>query len=174
MLLFILGLLVILRLNPLFNVLTQVISDSQVILAIGVITEFAGQALVVFGAMRSTSNPLVSNLQAERRITLEGFNQNTRQLQNTLLSEQQALKTQYLQSMAKMMHWFQTKKHCQPGNSTFDVKLQVLRSTNQPKSLLPSMRKSKLNPLNQNLITNKNFYNPEFIKSIYIVSNTHS
>ena len=100
--LFILGLVMILRLNPLFNLLTQVITDTQVILAVGVAAQFAGQGLVVFGAMRSTSQHLISNMQAERRITLEGFSQNIRQLQNTLLSEQQALKTGYLQAMAKI------------------------------------------------------------------------
>jgi hypothetical protein len=100
--LFILGLFMILRLNPVFNLFTQVLSDAQVIMTIGVIAQFAGQALVVFSAMRLTSQHLISNMQTERKITLEGFNQSIRQLQNTLLSEQQALKTGYLQAMAKI------------------------------------------------------------------------
>jgi len=53
--LFILGLLVILRLNPFFSLLTQVVPNTGVVEVVGVVSQFLGQALVVFGAMRSTS-----------------------------------------------------------------------------------------------------------------------
>jgi hypothetical protein len=100
--LFILGLVMILHLNPLFNFLSQTIPDAQIIDVVGVISQFAGQAMVVFGAMRSTSHNLISNMQTERRITIEGFAKNVQQLEKTLLNEQQALKTGYTQAMAKI------------------------------------------------------------------------
>ena len=53
--LFILGLLVILRLNPFFSLLTQVVPNTGVVEVVGVVSQFLEQALVVFGAMRSTS-----------------------------------------------------------------------------------------------------------------------
>jgi hypothetical protein len=73
MILFLLGLLMILRVNPLFSLFSQVISDLQIIEVVGVISLFIGQALVVFGAMRSTAHNLISKMQTERRITMEGF-----------------------------------------------------------------------------------------------------
>ncbi len=100
--LFMFGLLMILRVNPLLSLFSQVIPDVQVIEVVGVISQFIGQALVVFGAMRSTAHNLISNMQAERRITMEGFNQSVQQFQSKLLSEQQALKTGYTQAMAKI------------------------------------------------------------------------
>lgn len=100
--LFTLGLLMILRLNPLFNLLTQIIPDTAAVEVAGVVTQFVGQALVVFGAMRSTSQGLISNMQTERRITMEGFARNIQQLQNTFLIEHQALKIGYSQTMSKV------------------------------------------------------------------------
>ncbi len=78
--LFTLGLLIILRLNPVYR-LFQVIQDFQVIEAIGVTVLFAGQAVVVFGVMRSTSSNLISSMRADRQITYDAFNQNIQQLQ---------------------------------------------------------------------------------------------
>ena len=100
--LFILGLLMLLQLNPLFNLFSQVIPNAQVIEVIGVIFQFIGQAFVVFGAVRSTSHNLILNMQTERRITMEGFTQNIQQLQNRILIEQQALKNGYTQTSAKV------------------------------------------------------------------------
>jgi hypothetical protein len=100
--LFTLGLLIILRLNPLFNLLSQVIPDAAAVEVTGVVTQFVGQALVVFGAMRSTSQGVISSMQTERRITMEGFARNIQQLQNTFLVEQHALKTGYSQTIAKI------------------------------------------------------------------------
>jgi alpha-galactosidase/6-phospho-beta-glucosidase family protein len=64
---------VILRLNPLFNLLTQAIPDTAAVEVVGVVTQFVGQTLVVFGAMRSTFQGLISNMQTERRITMRGL-----------------------------------------------------------------------------------------------------
>ena len=100
--LFTLGLLVILRLDPVFWLFSQIIPDVQVIEVVGVTIQLLGQALVVFGAIHSTAHNLISNMQNERRITMEGFAQNNQQLQNRLLNEQQALKTGYTQVMAKI------------------------------------------------------------------------
>jgi hypothetical protein len=99
---FTLGLLVILRVNPLFNLLNQIVPDTLAVEVVGVITQFFGQALVVFGAMRSASQGFISSMQTERRIMIEGFARNIQQLQNTLLIEQQASKTGYSQTMAKV------------------------------------------------------------------------
>ena len=102
MVLFMLGLLMILRTNPLFNLFSQISPNGQVIEVAGVFSLFIGQALVVFGAMRSTANNIMSNMQTERRLTMEGFNQSVQQFQNRLLYEQQALKTGYNQAMEKI------------------------------------------------------------------------
>ena len=99
---FTLGLLVILRLDPVFWLFSQIIPDVQVIEVVGVTIQLLGQALVVFGTIHSTAHNLISNMQNERRITMEGFAQNNQQLQNKLLNEQQALKTGYAQVMAKI------------------------------------------------------------------------
>jgi hypothetical protein len=85
----------LLQLNPMFNLFSQVIPNAQVIEVIGVIFQFIGQAFVVFGAVRSTSHNLILNMQTERRITMEGFSQNIQRLQNRILIEQQALKNGY-------------------------------------------------------------------------------
>jgi hypothetical protein len=136
MVLFILGLLMVLRENPVFSLLSQFTSDVQVIDVFGVFSLFIGQALVVFGAMRSTANNMMSNIQAERRITLEGFNQSVQQFQNKLLYEQQTLKTGYTQAMAKIDALIANP----PKAVAF--KLQVLRRTNQGKQFLSRMRQS--------------------------------
>ena len=100
--LFTLGLLVILRLDPVFWLFSQIIPDIQVIEVVGVTIQLLGQALVVFGAIHSAAQTLISNMQNERRITMEGFAQNNQQLQNRLLNEQQSLKTGYTQVMGKI------------------------------------------------------------------------
>jgi hypothetical protein len=99
---FTLGLLVILRLNPVFGLFSQIIPDAQAIEVVGVVVQFLGQALVVFGATKSSSHKLVSSMQIERQNTIAGFAQNIQQLQNRLQTEQQALKTGYTQTMAKL------------------------------------------------------------------------
>jgi hypothetical protein len=99
---FTLGLFVILRINPIFELFSQIIPDTQTIEAVGVVVQFLGQALVVFGAIKSSSHKLVSIMQIERQNTIAGFAQNIQQLQNRLQTEQQALKTGYTQTMAKL------------------------------------------------------------------------
>lgn len=86
-----LGLLVILQLNPVFGLFSQITSSVQAVEAVGVVIQFLGQALVVFGVLRLTSHNLISNIQAERQITMDGFNQSIRQIQ-----------IGYMQTMAKL------------------------------------------------------------------------
>ena len=88
---FMLGLLVILQLNPVFGLFSQITSSVQTVEAVGVLVQFLGQALVVFGVLRLTSHNLISNIQAERQITMDGFNQSIRQIQ-----------IGYMQTMAKL------------------------------------------------------------------------
>jgi len=88
---FTLGLLVILQLNPVFNLFSQILTNVQVAEAVGVMIQFLGQALVVFASIRLTSHKLISSIQSERQIAMDGFNQNIRLLQ-----------TGYLQTMAKL------------------------------------------------------------------------
>jgi hypothetical protein len=100
--LFTLGLLVIVRQNPVFGLFSQVTSDSQEILVIGVLVQFLGQAFVIFGAMHSASHKLASSMQVERQITIAAVAQNLQQFQNRYQNEQQALKTGYAQTIAKL------------------------------------------------------------------------
>ena len=88
---FTLGLLVILQLNPVFSLFSQIIPGVKAVEAVGVAVQFLGQALVIFGVLRLTSNNLISSIQAERQIAMDGFAQNMRQLQ-----------TGYTQTMAKL------------------------------------------------------------------------
>jgi hypothetical protein len=100
--LFTLGLLVIVHQNPVFGLFSQVIPDAQAILLVGVVVQFFGQALVIFGAMHSASHKLISNMQTERQITMAALAQNLQQFQNRFQSEQQALKTGYTQTTANL------------------------------------------------------------------------
>jgi len=88
---FTLGLLVILQLNPVFNLFSQITSSTGVVEAIGVVVQFLGQALVVFGVLKLNSRNLISTVQAERQIVMDEFSQNIRQLH-----------TGYLQTLAKL------------------------------------------------------------------------
>ena len=98
LMLFTLGLFLIVHQNPVFGLFSQVIPDTQETLLFGVVVQFLGQALVIFGAMRSASHKLISNIQSERQITIASIAQNMQQLH----AEQQALKTGYVQTMAKL------------------------------------------------------------------------
>lgn len=95
---FVLGLLLILHQNPLFGWFSQILPDIQSVNVAGVAVQFIGQAFVVFGIMRSTSDKLISHMQNERQITMTGIAQNMQQIQ----TEQQALKTGYLQTITKL------------------------------------------------------------------------
>jgi hypothetical protein len=88
---FTLGLLVILRLNPIFEVFSQISPSVQVVEAVGVVFQFLGQALVIFGVLRLNSHNLFSSIQADRQIVMDGLSQNINQIQ-----------TGYLQTMAKL------------------------------------------------------------------------
>ena len=100
--LFTIGLLVILRLNPFFGWLSQITPDAQVVEVVGVLSQFLGQALVVFGAMRSASHKFVSGMQTERQLTMASFAQNLQQFQAKVQNEQQTLRVGYIQTMAKL------------------------------------------------------------------------
>ncbi len=78
---FALGLLLILQLNPVFNLFSQAVTGVQEVESVGVIFQFLGQAMVVFGVVRLVSRNLVSSIQAERQIAMDGFAQNIRLLQ---------------------------------------------------------------------------------------------
>lgn len=79
--LFTLGLLAILNLNPVFNLFYQIMPNVQAAEALGVGVQFLGQALVILGIIKLTTNNLVSSMQADRKIAIEGFSQSIRQLQ---------------------------------------------------------------------------------------------
>ena len=95
---FIIGLLLILHQDPIFGLFSQITPDIQAINVAGVVVQFMGQALVVFGIIRSTSNKLISSIQTERQITMASIAQKMQQIQ----TEQQALKTGYIQTATKL------------------------------------------------------------------------
>jgi hypothetical protein len=88
---FTVGLLMILRINPVFGLFSQLLPSLQVVEAVGVAVQFLGQALVVFGVIKLTSHNLLSGIQSERQIAMDGFTQNMRLLQ-----------AGYVQTMAKL------------------------------------------------------------------------
>ena len=88
---FTVGLLAILQLNPVFGLFSQITSNIRLVEAVGVGIQFLGQALVVFGVLRLNNHNLISSVQAERQIAMDGFAQNIRQLQSG-----------YMQTMAKL------------------------------------------------------------------------
>jgi hypothetical protein len=88
---FTLGLLAILKLSPVFNWFSQISPNLQAAEALGVAVQFLGQALVILGVIKFTINNLVSSMQVDRKIAIEGFSQSIRQLQ-----------TGYLQTLAKL------------------------------------------------------------------------
>ncbi len=99
---FVLGLLVILRENPLFSFVSQIVPDAQSALIFGAVIQALGQVLIVFGAMKSNSVKLLSSLQTERQLTLNIVAQNMEQLQSKMQNERQTLMVNYNQTMTKL------------------------------------------------------------------------
>lgn len=108
--LFILGLLVILRENPLFGFVSQIVPDAQSALIFGAVIQALGQVIIVFGAIKSNSVKLLSNLQTERQVTLSIIAQNMEQLQSRMQTERQTLMAGYNQTMTKLDHLIATQK----------------------------------------------------------------
>ena len=107
---FILGLLVILRENPLFGFVSQIVPDAQSALIFGAVIQALGQVIIVFGAMKSNSVKLLSNLQTERQLTLSIITRNMEQLQTRMQTERQTLMASYNQTMTKLDHLIATQK----------------------------------------------------------------
>jgi hypothetical protein len=107
---FVLGLLVILRENPLFGFVSQIVPDAQSALIFGAVVQALGQVIIVFGAMKSNSANLMNNLQTERQLTLGTITRNMDQLQSRMQTERQTLMASYNQTMAKLDHLIATQK----------------------------------------------------------------
>jgi hypothetical protein len=107
---FVLGLLVILRENPFFGFVSQIVPDAQSALIFGAVIQALGQVIIVFGAMKSNSAKLLNNLQTERQLTLNIVTQNVEQLQSRMQIERQTLMASYNQTMSKLDHLIAAQK----------------------------------------------------------------
>ena len=100
--LFTFGLLLILRESNLYGFFTSVIADAQITLVFGTVVLFAGQMLVVFGAVKANSIKLLSSMQTERKETLNLFALSIDQFQSRMQNERQAIMASYNQTMSKL------------------------------------------------------------------------
>ena len=73
---FTLGLLVILHESTVVGLISFFVSDTETIEIVGVITLFLGQAVMIFGVVKSTSHKFLSSVEAERQRTVAGVAQN--------------------------------------------------------------------------------------------------
>jgi hypothetical protein len=82
--LFILGMLSILHQVTLYNILSQVLPDSQAIDLFGIIVQVAGQSLVILRFTKSKSNKEMKGMQAKTQQATEGFKEKFKQFQISL------------------------------------------------------------------------------------------
>ena len=98
---FLVGLLVVLQEYPFFSAASWLIQDSISVLVFGAVVASVGQALVVFGAVKASSDKLYSSLLAERQLTMRALARNVEQVQTTMQNERQAVMASYSQTMAR-------------------------------------------------------------------------
>ena len=100
--LFVVGLLVVVRENPLFSGVSAIVPDAQSALVFGAVMASVGQSLVVFGVVKASSDKLYSNLQSERQLTMTALARNMEQMQVTMQNERKAVLASYAQTMTKL------------------------------------------------------------------------
>jgi hypothetical protein len=99
----IVGLLVVLRENPLFSAAAAIAPDEQSVLAIGAVLASVGQTMLIFGAVKANSQRLLEQIEAERQLTMNAVAKNMQQIQ-LMQSERQALLVSYSLTAAKLNH----------------------------------------------------------------------
>ncbi len=99
---FILGLLAILQAGIVMGFLSQILPNAEAIVIFGIIMQFIGQAFVISGVVRSTSNKFMTRIQSERQMTTASFNQAVQQMQIKWQSDKQALVDGFNQNVAKL------------------------------------------------------------------------
>ncbi len=73
--LFLVGLLMILHQPAVVGFFSQILPDVQAIEISGVVVQFIGQVLVIFGVIRLVSNKFFVSIQTERQSLMVGFTQ---------------------------------------------------------------------------------------------------
>ena len=99
---FTLGLLVILHESTVVGLISFFVSDTETIEIVGVITLFLGQAVMIFGVVKSTSHKFLSSVEAERQRTVAGVAQNIELLHTKFQADRQAIVAGYNQTIAKI------------------------------------------------------------------------
>ena len=107
---FVVGLLIILQENVLFGLVSQIAPNASSVLIFGAVVQSIGQAIIVFGFVKSNSNKLLSNFQLERQLTLNVFARNVDQLQIKMQNDRQSLMASYTQTMSKIDHLIAIQK----------------------------------------------------------------
>ena len=99
---FVIGLLVVLRENPFFSGVSQLVPDAQSALVFGAVAASIGQTLLVFGIVKANSDKLLRGLQMERQLTMTSVARSMDQMHLTMQNERQAVLASYQQTMAKL------------------------------------------------------------------------
>jgi NADH pyrophosphatase NudC (nudix superfamily) len=100
--LFIIGLLVVLRETPFFSGVSQLVPDAQIALVIGAVAASLGQTLLVFGIVKANSDKLLRGLRFERQLTMTAVARNMDQMHLTMQDERQTVLASYQQTMTKL------------------------------------------------------------------------
>ena len=95
------------------TVLTFIFTNSpnaSSVLIFGAVVQSIGQAIIVFGFVKTNSNKLLSNFQLERQLTMNAFTKNIDQLQAKMQNDRQSLLASYTQTMSKIDHLIAIQK----------------------------------------------------------------